>query len=50
MLTIFGCCQLLPRALEIAMEEDVEFRQSLPLDWQHYMGVAFSDKVSTTHF
>jgi len=28
------------------MEEDVEFRRSLPSDWLNYMGVAFSDEVS----
>ncbi|XP_068564304.1 ribosomal oxygenase 1 [Cebidichthys violaceus] len=33
-----------PAALEIAMEEDVEFRQGLPLDYLTYMGVQNSDK------
>ncbi|XP_024146318.1 ribosomal oxygenase 1 isoform X2 [Oryzias melastigma] len=31
-------------ALEIAMEEDVEFRKGLPLDYLTYMGVQNSDK------
>lgn len=37
--------QVVPAALEIAMEEDVEFRQGLPLDYLTYMGVQNSDKV-----
>ncbi|KAM3602300.1 uncharacterized protein V6R79_001594 [Siganus canaliculatus] len=36
--------KLVPAALEIAMEEDVEFRQGLPLDYLTYMGVQNSDK------
>lgn len=36
--------KLIPAALEIAMEEDVEFRQGLPLDYLTYMGVQNSDK------
>lgn len=36
---------MLPAALEIAMEEDVEFRQGLPLDYLTYMGVQNSDLV-----
>ena len=39
--------QLVPRALQIATEEDLEFRQALPKDYLNYMGVAFSDKVVT---
>lgn len=35
--------KLIPAALEIAMEEDVEFRQGLPLDYLTYMGVQNSD-------
>jgi len=31
------------------MEEDVEFRRSLPRDCLNYMGVAFSDEVFTIH-
>ncbi|KAM6915450.1 ribosomal oxygenase 1 [Xenentodon cancila] len=31
-------------ALEIAMEEDVEYRRGLPLDYLTYMGVQHSDK------
>lgn len=30
----------IPRALEIAIEEDVEFRKSLPLQYAQYMGVS----------
>ncbi|XP_030628508.1 ribosomal oxygenase 1 [Chanos chanos] len=33
-----------PAALEMAMEEDVEFRKGLPLDYLSYMGVQNSDK------
>ncbi|XP_076612681.1 ribosomal oxygenase 1 [Chaetodon auriga] len=36
--------RVVPAALEIAMEEDVEFRQGLPLDYLTYMGVQNSDK------
>lgn len=36
---------MVPTALEIATEEDVEFRQGLPLDYLSYMGVQNSDKV-----
>lgn len=36
--------KLVPAALEIAMEEDVEFRRGLPLDYLMYMGVQNSDK------
>ncbi|XP_064601898.1 ribosomal oxygenase 1-like [Liolophura sinensis] len=35
--------KLVPRALEIAMEEDVEFRTGLPRDYLHHMGIANSD-------
>lgn len=37
--------QVMPAALEMAMEEDVEFRKGLPLDYFTYMGVQNSDKV-----
>lgn len=36
---------MLPAALEVAMEEDVDFRRGLPLDYLMYMGVQNSDKV-----
>ncbi|XP_018590816.2 ribosomal oxygenase 1 [Scleropages formosus] len=36
--------KLVPAALEMAMEEDIEFRQGLPLDYLTYMGVQNSDK------
>ncbi|KAM4600764.1 ribosomal oxygenase 1 isoform 1-T1 [Polymixia lowei] len=36
--------KVIPSALEIAMEEDVEYRQGLPLDYLTYMGVQNSDK------
>ncbi|KAM9779034.1 ribosomal oxygenase 1 [Syngnathus typhle] len=36
--------KMVPTALEIAMEEDVEFRQGLPLDYLSYMGVQNFDK------
>ncbi|CAN9507904.1 unnamed protein product [Ophioblennius macclurei] len=35
--------KVVPAALEIAMEEDVEFRRGLPLDYLTYMGVQNSD-------
>lgn len=31
--------------MEMAMEENVEYRQGLPLDYLTYMGVQNSDKV-----
>lgn len=37
---------MIPRALELAIEDDVEFRQSLPLDYLNFLGVAHSDLVS----
>lgn len=37
--------QVVPAALEVAMEEDVEFRRGLPLDYLTYMGVQNSEKV-----
>ncbi|XP_068198909.1 ribosomal oxygenase 1 isoform X2 [Antennarius striatus] len=36
--------KVVPAAMEIAMEEDVEFRRGLPLDYLTYMGVQNSDK------
>lgn len=36
--------KMMPAALEIAMEDDVEYRQGLPLDYLTYMGVQNSDK------
>uniref|UniRef100_A0A8C1Q9J1 Bifunctional lysine-specific demethylase and histidyl-hydroxylase n=1 Tax=Cyprinus carpio TaxID=7962 RepID=A0A8C1Q9J1_CYPCA len=36
--------KLIPAALEIAMEEDVEFRKGLPLDYLQFMGVQNSEK------
>ena len=38
--------QLVPAALEVAINEDPEFRSGLPLDYLQYMGVVFSDSVS----
>ncbi|XP_009931481.2 ribosomal oxygenase 1 [Opisthocomus hoazin] len=37
--------KLLPAALQMALEEDVEYRQGLPMDCLGYMGVANSDTV-----
>lgn len=34
----------LPRAIELAQEENVEFRRSLPLNFFQYMGVIYSDQ------
>ena len=42
--------KLVPRALQLATQEDVEFRKSLPIDYLNYMGVAFSDKVSQNSY
>ncbi|XP_009818539.2 ribosomal oxygenase 1 [Gavia stellata] len=39
--------KLLPAALQMALEEDVEYRQGLPMDYLRYMGVANSDAVDT---
>ncbi|XP_047244298.1 ribosomal oxygenase 1 isoform X1 [Girardinichthys multiradiatus] len=36
--------KVIPAALEVAMEEDVEFRRGLPLGYLTYMGVQNSDK------
>ncbi|CAL8317754.1 unnamed protein product [Merluccius merluccius] len=36
--------KLVPAALGVAMEEDVEYRQGLPMDYLTYMGVQNSDK------
>lgn len=38
--------QLLPAALQVAFEEDLEFRQGLPLNYLDLMGVANSEKAS----
>lgn len=35
----------MPAAMQISMEEDVEFRRGLPLDYLQYMGVQHSEKV-----
>ncbi|XP_064484530.1 bifunctional lysine-specific demethylase and histidyl-hydroxylase NO66-like [Ornithodoros turicata] len=35
--------KMLPRALQLAIEDDVEFRRSLPRDYLHSVGVANSD-------
>ena len=40
----YCCLQLLPSALAVAIEEDKDFRQGLPLDYLQYMGVTHSDK------
>lgn len=37
--------QLVPAALEVAMDEDVDFRRGLPLDYLTYMGLQNSDMV-----
>ncbi|XP_075540098.1 bifunctional lysine-specific demethylase and histidyl-hydroxylase NO66-like [Dermacentor variabilis] len=38
--------QMIPQALQLAMEEDVEYRKSLPRGYLNYMGVANADVVS----
>lgn len=35
--------KLVPRALQVAIDEDVEFRKGLPRDYMNYMGIANSD-------
>lgn len=35
--------KLVPAALDVAMEEEVELRKALPRDYLHYMGIAWSD-------
>lgn len=42
--------KVVPAALEVAMEEDVEFRRGLPLDYLTFMGVQNSDKVISRLF
>ncbi|XP_075540099.1 ribosomal oxygenase 1-like [Dermacentor variabilis] len=37
---------MIPQALQLAMEEDVEYRKSLPRGYLNYMGVANADVVS----
>ncbi|XP_032043891.1 ribosomal oxygenase 1 [Aythya fuligula] len=39
--------KLLPAALQMALEEDVEYRQGLPMGYLGYMGVANSDAADT---
>ncbi|KAK7504202.1 hypothetical protein BaRGS_00004506 [Batillaria attramentaria] len=39
--------RLVPRALQLAIEENVELRQGLPRDFLNYMGIVHSDKEST---
>ncbi|XP_038261478.1 ribosomal oxygenase 1 [Dermochelys coriacea] len=39
--------KLLPAALQMAIEEDVEYRQGLPIDYLEYMGVLNSDVVDS---
>lgn len=36
----------MPRALQVAIEEDVDFRKGLPRDYMDVMGIANSDIVS----
>lgn len=38
---------MVPRALQIAIDEDVEFRRGLPREYSSYMGIANSDMVSS---
>ncbi|KAJ8410322.1 hypothetical protein AAFF_G00203030 [Aldrovandia affinis] len=40
--------KVVPAALEMAMEEDVDFRTGLPRDYLTYMGVQNSDRVNET--
>ena len=40
--------KLVPRALEIAIDEDVEFRRGLPVGYLNSMGIANSGSVSDT--
>ncbi|XP_050813097.1 ribosomal oxygenase 1 [Gopherus flavomarginatus] len=39
--------KLLPATLQMAIEEDVEYRQGLPIDYLEYMGVVNSDVVDS---
>ncbi|XP_061172709.1 ribosomal oxygenase 1-like isoform X1 [Saccostrea echinata] len=39
--------KLVPRALQIAIDEDVEFRRGLPREYSSYMGIAHSDMESS---
>ena len=38
--------QMIPRALSIAMQEDVLFREGMPINFLEYMGLSKSDKVN----
>ncbi|XP_025103445.1 ribosomal oxygenase 1-like [Pomacea canaliculata] len=38
--------QLVPQAVQLAIEENVEFRRGLPRDYNRYMGIAHSEKDS----
>jgi lysine-specific demethylase/histidyl-hydroxylase NO66 len=38
--------KLLPSALKMAMQEDIEFRRGLPVDYLRHLGVAHSDQAS----
>lgn len=37
---------MVPKALQMAIDEDVEFRRGLPREYSSYMGIANSDMVS----
>ena len=39
---------MVPQALAMAIEENVEFRKGLPLDYLNYMGIVHQDKVGCT--
>ncbi|XP_059480956.1 ribosomal oxygenase 1 [Neocloeon triangulifer] len=39
--------KLIPAALEMALEENVEFRRGLPLDYLQYMGIAHCEQESS---
>lgn len=43
----FVISQLVPQAVQLAIEENVEFRRGLPRDYNRYMGIAHSEKVCT---
>lgn len=37
--------QLIPMALQTAIEEDVEFRRALPVGFHNHVGISYSEKV-----
>jgi hypothetical protein len=41
---------MVPQALAMAIEENVEFRKGLPTDYLNFMGIVNQDKVGRIYF